>query len=109
MANATPEKLEEISMLIIANSGAGRSAAFNALAEAKRGNYAEADAQLAQADDYLHQAHETHRELLMMDAQGEVGAVSVLLAHAQDHLMNSTLANELIHEMVTLYRKVDEK
>mgnify|MGYP002520150666 CR=1 FL=1 len=37
------EKLEEISMMIIANSGAARSSSFAALGEAKKGNFEEAD------------------------------------------------------------------
>lgn len=99
------EKLEEIAMMIIANSGAARSNSFGALEEAKKGNYDTADKLLKDADDYLHTAHETHRELLKMDSKGEVEKMSVLLAHAQDHLMSSTLAEELIKEIIFLYKK----
>lgn len=99
------EKLEEISMTIIANSGAARSNYFGALEKAKKGDFDEADALLAKADEYLQSAHESHRELLKMDAKGEVESMSVLLAHAQDHLMSSTLAGELIKEITILYKK----
>ena len=73
------EKLEEIAMMIIANSG--------------------------QAKESLQTAHESHRELLKMDASGEVTQVSILLCHAQDHLMGSALALDLIREMIVLYQK----
>ena len=43
------EKLEEISMLIIANSGEARSQAFAALEAAKKGDFAGADALLENA------------------------------------------------------------
>jgi PTS system cellobiose-specific IIA component len=99
------EKLEEIAMIIIANSGAGRSSSFGALEEAKKGNFDIADKMLREADESLHLAHESHRELLKMDSKGEVDKVSILLAHAQDHLMNSTLAEELIKELIILYKK----
>lgn len=99
------EKLEEISMLIIANSGAARSQSFGALEEAKKGKYDSAEEMLKKADEYLHTAHESHRELLKMDSKGEVDAMSVLLAHAQDHLMSSELAEELIKEIIFLYKK----
>ena len=91
------EKLEEIAMMIIANSGQARSDAFAALQEAKKGNFEDAES--------LQTAHESHRELLKMDASGEVTQVSILLCHAQDHLMGSALALDLIREMIVLYQK----
>lgn len=106
MSEDLMEKLEEISMMIIANSGAARSSAFAALAEAKKGNFAEADELLKAADEKLQIAHESHRELLKMDASGEVDRVSILLCHAQDHLMGSALAGDLIREMICLYRDI---
>jgi len=33
--------------------------------------------------------------------------MSLLMVHAQDHLMNAMLAQELIEEMIRLYNKVD--
>lgn len=104
MSEELMEKLEEISMMIIANSGAARSGAFAALAEAKQGNFTVADELLKMADEKLQIAHESHRELLKMDATGEVEKVSILLCHAQDHLMGSALAGDLIKEMICLYR-----
>ncbi len=99
------EKLEEIAMLIIANSGAARSGAFGALEEAKKGNFDSAEQLLQEAEKSLHKAHESHRELLKMDAKGEIEKTGILLAHAQDHLMGSTLAKELIRELIVLYKK----
>ena len=43
MSEELQEALEEISMLIIANSGAARSAAFEALQAAKKKDFAQAD------------------------------------------------------------------
>lgn len=100
------EKLEEISMMIIANSGAARSNSFAALGEAKKGNFEEADELIKKADESLQIAHESHRELLKMDATGEVDRVSILLCHAQDHLMGSALAEDLIKEMILLYKNM---
>ena len=97
------EKLEEIAMMIIANSGQARSDAFAALQEAKKGNFEDAEKLLKEAEESLQTAHESHRELLKMDASGEVTQVSILLCHAQDHLMGSALALDLIREMIVLY------
>ena len=99
------EELEEIAMTIIANSGAARSAAFEALQKVKNKDFDDAVALLKSADDSLQVAHEAHRKLLQLDAKGEVTSVSILLCHAQDHLMGSALAKDLIREMVFLYQE----
>lgn len=104
MSEELMEKLEEISMMIIANSGTARSGYFGALAEAKKGNFEAAAEMLKSADESLQVAHESHRELLRMDATGEVQGASILLMHAQDHLMGSALAGDLIKEMIDLYK-----
>ena len=57
------------------------------------------------ADKSLQSAVEAHRKLLQMDAKGQVDSVSILLCHAQDHLMGSALALDLIREMIVLYQK----
>ena len=106
MSEELMEKLEEISMMIIANSGVARSNSFAALEEAKKGNFEEADKLLKAADESLQIAHESHRELLKMDATGEVTSVSILLCHAQDHMMGSVLAEDLIKEMIVLYKNM---
>ena len=99
------EELEEIAMTIIANSGAARSAAFEALQQVKNKDVDDAEALLESADDSLQVAHVAHRKLLQLDAKGEVTSVSILLCHAQDHLMGSALAKDLIREMVFLYQE----
>lgn len=96
------EQLEELAMIIIANSGAGRSSAFEALEAAKKGDFIKADQLMKTAENQLHEAHEAHRTLLKMDAKGEVQQVTILLTHAQDHLMGTVLATELIGEMIDM-------
>ena len=98
------EQLEEVAMGIIANAGAGRSSSFEGLKAAKEGDFSQADMKMAEAEGYLSKAHKTHLELLQMDATGQIESCSVLLAHAQDHMMCATLANELIAELVAVYR-----
>ena len=98
------EKLEEIAMMIIANSGQARSDAFAALQEAKKGNFEDAEKLLKEAEESLQTAHESHRELLKMDASGEVTQVSILLCHAQDHLMTTLLLKDIIGTLIDVYR-----
>ena len=103
---ALDEGMEEIAMCIIASAGAARGAAFEALSEAKKQDFARADALMQDADDYALEAHKAHSELLRRYASGEFDGGDILLSHAQDHLMCAALAKELIAEIVLLRREL---
>ena len=92
------------SMTIIANSGDARSFAFQALQEAKEGNFGAAEELLAKSEEAASLAHKAQTELLFKEANGEKQDINVLLIHSQDHLMTSMLASELIKEIILLYK-----
>lgn len=98
-------KTDLISMQIIASSGDARSSAFGALEEAKNGNFEEADELLKQCNVAATEAHKAQTQLLFDEANGTKHDINVLLIHAQDHLMSSMLATELIKELIELYKK----
>ena len=95
---------EMVSFGIIAHAGDARSYAFGALEAAKAGNFEEAEALLKQSNDAAVEAHHMQTELLVNEANGNKTPVDVLLGHAQDHLMTSMLAVELIKELITIYK-----
>lgn len=97
-------ELDLISFNIIANSGDARSFAFGALEAAKAGNFEEADELLKKSEAAATIAHKAQTELLFKEANGEKNEVNVLLVHSQDHLMTSMLAQELIKEIILLYK-----
>lgn len=94
-----------VSMTIIANSGDARTFAYGALEAAKKGDFEEAEALLKKSDEASTLAHKAQTELLFKEANGEHQTVNVLLVHAQDHLMTSMLAVELIKEIILLYKE----
>lgn len=98
-------KLESISMQIIANAGDAKGTAFDALEEAKKGNFEKAHELLKQSEIIANTAHKAQMSLLADYANGEIKCVDVLLVHAQDHLMTTLLAQELIKEIILLYEK----
>lgn len=95
---------EMVSFGIIAHAGDARSYAFGALAAAKAGNFEEAEALLKQSDAAAVEAHHMQTDLLVNEANGNKTPVDVLLVHAQDHLMTSMLAVELVKELIELYK-----
>lgn len=103
--------LEMISMQIIAGAGDAKGLIFDALEEAKKGNFEKAKEFVKQSEEASKTAHKVQMDLLVAQANGELGAVDVLLVHAQDHLMTTLLAQELIKEIIRLYelREEDKK
>lgn len=101
---------EIIAMSLIANSGSGRSLAFEALKKAKNHEFAEAQQLLSEANQAIQAAHHAQTELLQEEARGNGQELSILLVHAQDHFMTSLLAIDLISEMIDLHfeRKGDK-
>ena len=101
--------MEEAVMTLIVHSGDARTSAFQALEEAKKGNFDKADELMAQSQAQFTQAHHAQTELLSCEAQGEKLEVNVLLIHSQDHLMTSMLAQELIKELIQLHKTKADK
>lgn len=95
---------EEVSFQLIAASGTARSLAYQALAAAKDGDFEKADDLMVQSRKAGVAAHKAQTDLLTQEAQGNHLVVDVLLVHAQDHLMTAMLAQELIGELIELYR-----
>ena len=98
---------ESISMQLIAAAGDAKGCAFEALTEANDGNFEKAEELLKQATAATLPVHKQQMELITATAQGEEVPIDVLLVHAQDPLMNSELAQDLIRELITLYKRVD--
>lgn len=100
------ENYEMIIMEIIVQSGSTRSCAMEAIAHAKEKNYELAHQSLEQAGEELSKAHHIQTDLIQKEAAGEHVTMSLLMVHAQDHLMTSALALDLAKEFVELYEKI---
>lgn len=96
--------LEEAVMEIIVNAGQSRSLCFEALHAARQGNLDEAKSLLREADGYA-QAHKMQTKLIEQDAGEARQPMTLIMVHAQDHLMNSLLARELSEEIIHLYQR----
>ncbi|MGL4561805.1 MAG: PTS lactose/cellobiose transporter subunit IIA [Brevinema sp.] len=96
----TNEKLEEIVMGLVGFAGEGRSLSIEALRFARKGEFDKADEAFKAANEVLLEAHHIQTELIQNEINGHSIEVSLLMVHAQDHLMNALLAKELIEEMI---------
>ncbi|MCL9670525.1 PTS N,N'-diacetylchitobiose transporter subunit IIA [Citrobacter sp. MNAZ 1397] len=104
--DAAADTLEEVVMGLIINAGQARSLAYNALKQAKLGDFETAKTLMEQSHVALHEAHRVQTQLIESDeGQGKI-KVSLVLVHAQDHLMTAMLARELITELIELHEKM---
>lgn len=83
--------LETIAMTLVGNAGEGRSLAFEALNEAKKGNFEKAEQLLKESQERTLAAHEIQTQLICNEADGNKTEMSLLMVHAQDHLMLSLI------------------
>lgn len=99
--------VQELSMKIIGLAGDAFSYYFQALDEAKKNNPEKSDELLKKGDDSLNKAHKMQTEMIVSEAKGEQSEYSILMVHAQDHLMNAILVKKLVKEFMEIYKKLE--
>ena len=92
-------------MEIIVNAGQSRSLCFEALHAARSGNINEAKLLLNEADGYARRAHLMQTRLIEQDAGEARQPMTLIMVHAQDHLMNAMTVRDLAKEMVSMYEQ----
>lgn len=99
--------LMESIMGLIVHSGNTKSECMEAIQLAKKGQIQQAKEKIQLANDALIEAHHSQTALLSQEARGEKVEVSMLLIHAQDHLMNAITFRDLATEMIELYERIN--
>ena len=96
-------ELEEQVMGIIINAGQSRSLCYEALQSAKEGNFADADEKMQQAQHFAREAHLVQTQLIEADEGEGKTKMTLVMVHAQDLLMPSILAKELVTKLIDIY------
>lgn len=95
----------EVVMSIIMHSGDAKSSAFEGIQAAKKGELKEAQEKIEYAEQALVQAHKVQTEMLTKEASGDKVELSLLMVHAQDHLMTSIMFVDIAKELIELHGK----
>ncbi|WP_372512769.1 PTS lactose/cellobiose transporter subunit IIA [Bacillus salipaludis] len=98
--------MENVVFQIILHGGNGRSAAMEAIQAAKQADFEEAKFKLTESAKALNEAHHIQTSLIQGEIKGEKTEATLLLIHAQDHLMNAMTLKDLAAEMVDLYHRI---
>ncbi|QDP38985.1 PTS lactose/cellobiose transporter subunit IIA [Radiobacillus deserti] len=101
-------KIETLSFNIILHAGNARSSSMEAIAFAKEYDFEAARQKIEEANEEFAQAHHVQTQLLQEEAEGKKNEVSVILVHAQDHLMTAMTVKDLANEMIEMYEKIKQ-
>ena len=104
MSEEAEFNLESTVMELIINAGEARSFAMQALRAAKQHNWEQVDVLLTQASQASKRAHDVQTMLIGLDEGCGKIPVNLIMAHAQDHIMTSMLAREMIEELIELHK-----
>ncbi|RRJ66784.1 PTS lactose/cellobiose transporter subunit IIA [Paenibacillus oralis] len=101
------DEYQEIIMEIITNSGVAKSKAMEAILLAQKGQTERAQACLQEGKDELVKAHRAQTRLIQSEAGGTAHEVTLLMVHAQDHLMSAITTRDLAEHIVELYNRLN--
>lgn len=80
---------------------------MEALSLARKENFEKAAERLNDCNQELLKSHKFQTELITTEAKGELdGKISILLIHAQDHLMNAMTVKDLAEEIIFFRRDI---
>jgi len=94
---------------IISLSGNVKKKFLKAVKYAKNDEAEKAEKIYQEADDQLINAHLKQTELIKKEANGEKIESSLMLTHAQDHLMTAILLRDMAKEFMDLYTRLENE
>jgi len=100
-------ELENILIEIISLSGEVKKEFLEAVKYAKNNEFEKAEEVFNEADDKLIKVHLRQTELIKQEANGDKIEGSLMLTHAQDHLMTAILLKDMAQEFIDLYNRFE--
>jgi PTS system cellobiose-specific IIA component len=104
--NPVSDEYMEVVMGIIMAGGNAKGLAYNAIQQAKAGDFEAAEASLKDAGMALKDAHDVQTDLLTRLAQGEKIGWNLYMVHAQDHLMTAICFKDMAVETVEMQKRL---
>lgn len=96
----------QVVMGLIMHGGNAKSLSFQALEEAKAGNFERSEKLFKEANQELKNAHDTQTQMLTNEANGIHTEIDLYMVHAQDHLMNAITFKDLAMEIFSLEKRL---
>ncbi len=101
--------LEQTIMELLINAGEARSCAMMAIQSARKQDWQEAEQQLQASQNAAREAHKIQTQLIGLDEGSGKIPMTLIMVHAQDHLMTAMLCRDLAEEIVLLRQEMFAK
>lgn len=98
----------EVIINIIVTAGTANSMLQEAYMAMLAGDESKSEELLVSANEELIKAHGFQTDLLGQEAEGNNAQISLLMVHAQDHLMNVVLCKQLISHLIGMQKQINE-
>ncbi|NRN29644.1 PTS lactose/cellobiose transporter subunit IIA [Photorhabdus heterorhabditis] len=98
--------LEQTIIELLVHAGSARSNALMALQHARNGDFQAAQALMVESQQAIRKAHTIQTTLIGQDEGCNKLPVNLITIHAQDHLMNAVVIQDLAGDMIELYRRI---
>lgn len=99
-------ELEQTIMQLIVNGGDARSLSLKAIQAAEQDDFTQAARLLQEAKEAMNKAHEVQTSLIQEEVRGNHSAVTLLMVHAQDHVMNAMTVKELAEHIINNRKEI---
>jgi PTS system lactose-specific IIA component len=101
----TKEEVTYKGLELVGLAGDARSNYLLALQAAKKGDFAKADALIAEGNEMIVEAHKAQTELIQTEAAGDYSDLTLLMVHGQDHLMTTILLKDILVTLLDVYKQ----
>jgi len=95
-------------MEMVSYGGEARSKALQAIRFSRKKDFVNCEVCIRECEEKLAAAHEIQTSLIQNECAGGKTEISMLMIHAQDHLMNAITVYDLAKEMIAAYRGEEE-
>lgn len=104
----TKDEVQRISFKVISHAGDAFDHYVKAGTAASEFDFEEAEEEMKQGGKEMVLAHQAQTDLLNAEVNGEDLPFSIILIHAQDHLMHAMSYEQNVRDLIKVYRKIQE-
>ena len=102
------DKLQSIAFEVITLASEAMDFCFKSLNAAKDGNMQKSESLMAQYDEVISKAHKAQMSLITSEAKGIEMPYSIIMVHAQDHLMQAIFIQRVVKELIEVHEILRE-
>lgn len=105
----TDKELASVACKLIAGAGEAQNFFYQSLEAAKKGDYENSESLMKQGDEAMLETHKAQAKLLWSEANESPTDITLLMVHAQDHVMQAILFERVVKELIEMYSRMGDK